>query len=74
MKTSKKIKAFVLSVLSFALFVCLLPSRAANNEPAMKSFAKNAYPGAEVVFYEDDIANNSLSKTLPSAILPEKGS
>ena len=69
MKTSKKIKSFMLSVLSFALLVCLLPSRAANNEPAMKSFAKNVYPGAEVVFYEDDITCNSLSKTMPSAFL-----
>lgn len=69
MKASKKIKSLVLSLTALALLVCFLPSRAENENLAMKDFAKNAYPGAEVVFSREDIENNCISKDLPSAFL-----
>ena len=70
MKTSKKIKSLCFSAIALlALFVCLLPANAQNKSVNMKDFAKNVYPGATVVFSEDDIKSNTLSKNLPSAFL-----
>ncbi|MBR6772284.1 MAG: hypothetical protein IKM29_02710 [Clostridia bacterium] len=70
MKTISKIRSVsFLAAVILAIFVSLLPANAENSTPALKDFAKNAYPGAAVVFSFEDIKNNTVSKKQPSALL-----
>ncbi|MBR4941664.1 MAG: cadherin-like domain-containing protein, partial [Clostridia bacterium] len=59
----------VLFHLLLVLAVGIIPARALNENVEMKDFAKNAIPGASIIFTEDDVEENTLSKLRPSGFL-----
>lgn len=64
------VAAAVLFFIIFAfLFSAMLPVLAENASGKMKNFAKNAAPGAVIVFSEDDLSENTVSGDIPSGLM-----
>lgn len=71
--TSGKRRSFAAAALFFIIFAfmfsAMLPVLAKNTSGKMKDFAKNASPGAVIVFSTEDLGENTVSGDIPTGLM-----